>query len=600
MAVNVLATNVVTAMGRTTATAVDAMMQGRTGLEHHRAQETGVAEDYVASTVSVNPVDGLTPLESLAVESINEAMSHCDIDITSQRTMLVFSSTKGNINLLADDPAHPGYGKPAEAAAAIARHLGMTTHPLTVSNACISGLAALIAARRLIERGQSDTVIVCGAELIGRFIISGFQSFKALSDTTCKPFDADRHGLNLGEGAATIILSNKDLSHGCKDRDMDCKEQGNGCKNSITYNNDTTGGNRATAARWQLTAGAMCNDANHISGPSRTGEGAFRALKTVLETTAPDDIALVSAHGTATPYNDEMESIAIARAGLDHKPVNALKGYLGHTLGAAGVVECALLMECLDRSMIAPTLGYESHGVSRQLDIVGQWREKGEGNAFVKMLSGFGGTNAAVAFTRHAGTNIPEKQYAYILQASVNISPHSYTTADGTAHPLPTGEDGIPSLTALYRALQPGYPKFFKMDPMSRLAFLGAELLLGTPVKPDGDSTLPLDGDTALIVATRHGCIATDLAHIATIGNEEYFPSPSVFVYTLPNIAAGEVAIRHRLACETACYLTAHGMTHEQLLALAPGAPKRIITATVDHDGSNDFNCTMNLYSKQE
>ncbi|MDE6154798.1 MAG: beta-ketoacyl synthase, partial [Muribaculaceae bacterium] len=150
-----------------------------------------------------------------------------------------------------------------------------------------------------------------------------------------------------------------------------------------------------TPGVWYIEAGAMHNDANHISGPSRVGEGSYRCLRAVTKDIDINDIAVINTHGTATLYNDEMESIALDRAGLASVKVNAYKGYLGHTLGAAGVLECILSMLGIDNGIVLKTLGYESTGVSRLLNIVTE-NTATDRCMFVKMLSGFGGSNAAV------------------------------------------------------------------------------------------------------------------------------------------------------------------------------------------------------------
>jgi 3-oxoacyl-[acyl-carrier-protein] synthase-1 len=170
--------------------------------------------------------------------------------------------------------------------------------------------------------GKYNHAIVTGVDMLSKFIISGFQSFKALSLNNCKPFDANRDGLNIGEVAATLILSDK--------------------KESDIQLDDVV-----------LTSGAIRNDANHISGPSRTGEGAYLALKQVCSGIKTDEIAFINAHGTATPYNDEMEATAITRAALQHIPVSCLKGYFGHTLGGAGVLESIISTRSLkDRTVL--------------------------------------------------------------------------------------------------------------------------------------------------------------------------------------------------------------------------------------------------------
>jgi 3-oxoacyl-[acyl-carrier-protein] synthase-1 len=199
------------------------------------------------------------------------------------------------------------------AAKIIARHFRNPNIPIVVSNACISGLCAQITAKRVLESGRYDKVIVCGADVQSRFTISGFQSLKALSIEECKPFDISRNGLNLGEAAATIIYG-------------------------MTPDVTKEGGNR-----WNAVAGSIHNDAYHISTPSKDAEGCYRALRDVVSP-GGEEIAFISTHGTSTLYNDEMESKALTRAGADHIPINSFKGYYGHTMGAAGVLETILSM----------------------------------------------------------------------------------------------------------------------------------------------------------------------------------------------------------------------------------------------------------------
>jgi 3-oxoacyl-[acyl-carrier-protein] synthase-1 len=170
----------------------------------------------------------------------------------------------------------------------------------------------------------------------------------------------------------------------------------------------------------RLVAGAVRNDACHISAPSRTGEGSFRALQSILQniphpttqyslltthySLLTTQIAFINAHGTATPYNDAMEMSAIVRAGLENIPVNSLKSYFGHTLGAAGVVETIISLKALNEGVILKTLGYEN---SEQITMndeqfslhVCKENMETDKKYFVKMMSGFGGVNAALLFS---------------------------------------------------------------------------------------------------------------------------------------------------------------------------------------------------------
>ncbi len=148
----------------------------------------------------------------------------------------------------------------------------------------------------------------------------------------------------------------------------------------------------------QIINGASANDANHISGPSRTGDGLFQAIKeTMLNSSFKPDT--LNAHGTATPFNDEMESIAFERAGLNKVPLNSLKGYYGHTLGAAGVLETIITLEAAHDGKIIKSAGFSEIGVSGKVEIITEHKNANI-KAILKTASGFGGCNAAALFAK--------------------------------------------------------------------------------------------------------------------------------------------------------------------------------------------------------
>ena len=344
---------VVTPLGNTPEDVFRAVRQGRTALSMH----TGFPEPFYASMFGRDCVGEGMLFDQIVREAASTAVKDAGIDASSPRTGLVLSTIKGNVEVI--DKADVSL---AVQARRLANALGVTSQPVVVSNACISGLAALVQGMRMIQSGQYDHVIVAGAEVQSRFIVTGFQSLKALSLSACKPFDVTRDGLNLGEAAAAMVLS----------REESC---------------------------WQLVSGCIRNDANHISGPSRTGEGSYNALRYVLQDAHLDDVAFVNVHGTATRYNDEMEAIALGRAGLQNLPVNALKGTFGHTMGAAGILESILSMQALEAGVVLPTKGFETLGVSVPVNVSAKERPA-KGNSFVKLLSGFGGVNGALLFRK--------------------------------------------------------------------------------------------------------------------------------------------------------------------------------------------------------
>ena len=365
--------HIISPMGMSTAENYSAVKTGRSMLKRYEGH-WGLPEPFVASLMDREKMEQAfaemsdskpyTFFEKMIILSAAKALEQTDIDPSSEKVLFILSTTKGNVFLL--DKRETGFPKErvllGEAARQMTDYFHNPNAPLVVSNACISGVCAQIEAMRNLESGQFDNVVVVGCDVQSAFIVSGFQSFKALSVEPCKPFDAHRTGLNLGDAAATIVYARKD---------------------QINEND------------WVACKGAIRNDANHISGPSRTGEGSYRALKTVLGDVNPEEIAFINAHGTATLYNDEMESVAIERAGLSQVPVNGLKGYYGHTMGAAGLLETILSMQAIDDHNILATKGYETIGVTHPLVLSNQ-NQKTDKRAFIKLLSGFGGCNAAL------------------------------------------------------------------------------------------------------------------------------------------------------------------------------------------------------------
>ncbi|MDR0795058.1 MAG: beta-ketoacyl synthase [Tannerella sp.] len=378
-----LSDNIISSLGFTTNENYQKVKQGKSGLRFY-SDYFDLPEPFVVSMIDEEKLDDAfyqipnaskskirySKLEKAAVLSVTEALKHTEINPAGEQVLFILSTTKGNIFLL-DAQQNEGY-EPEQlylwrSAELIAGFFGNNNSPMVISNACISGAYALISAQRALESGRYNYAIVVGVDMLSRFIISGFQSFKALSQSHCRPFDANRDGLNVGEVAATVILAGKNES-GLRPHDI------------------------------VLSAGAICNDANHISGPSRTGEGAFLALRQVCSGIKTDELAYITAHGTATPYNDEMEAIAITRASLQHIPVNTLKGYFGHTLGGAGVVESIISTRSLKDRLVLKTQGFETLGVSHPLQIVTQ-NQAVTGTRCINMLSGFGGCNAALLYS---------------------------------------------------------------------------------------------------------------------------------------------------------------------------------------------------------
>jgi 3-oxoacyl-[acyl-carrier-protein] synthase I len=368
----VVSDNIFSPLGSTTAENFSRLKAGVSAVRRHD-RPAMADEPFYAALFDAGMDDGghYTKFEQLLITSISDALKTSDVDPADPRTILILSTTKGNISLLETAPsADPTLNRRMAlhtSARLIAGHFHFANTPIVISNACISGILALVTAMRLINSGNYDTAVVAGADVISKFVLSGFGSFQAISPGPCRPFDKSRDGINLGEGAGTIILSSREKYRG--------------------------------AIRFR--GGAAGNDANHISGPSRTGDELCLVINKSLAEAGltPGDIGFISAHGTATLYNDEMEAKAITLAGLQTVPVNSLKAYYGHTLGAAGLIESIVTLQSMREHLVLPSLGFVDNGVSMPLNICSSLLHTSLGSC-LKTASGFGGCNAAVVMSQ--------------------------------------------------------------------------------------------------------------------------------------------------------------------------------------------------------
>jgi 3-oxoacyl-[acyl-carrier-protein] synthase-1 len=371
----VVSDNIISPLGYSTRENFSRIKNNESGIKKHAGGKMA-AEDFFAALFP-DSVDQLlndsryTRFEKILIASISAALKDSDIDIRGERTVLILSSTKGNISLIENESGSDTIDERVSlyrSGALITEYFGLHNKPLIISNACISGVMGILVAKRLINSGSYDHAVVAGADTITQFILSGFQSFQAISSEPCRPFDAERKGITLGEAAGTLILTgNKQIR------------------------------NQGIAIR----GGSVSNDANHISGPSRTGEPLYYAVRKALQESglAAADIDFISAHGTATLYNDEMEAKAIALAGMEAVPVNSLKGYYGHTLGAAGLIETIVSIHSLKENTVIPTRGFVNPGVSKPITVCNELMET-ELNNCLKTASGFGGCNAALVISK--------------------------------------------------------------------------------------------------------------------------------------------------------------------------------------------------------
>ena len=559
----VISDNITSPLGLTTEQTYKAVRQGKSGLSHYPCENGEGGWNDLPFPIEASlfnkeqwdkiMVDGFSKFESLVLHSVKAAIS--TLIFNKERAILILSSTKGDIELLEKGEDMSSL---ADAAKKVSMAIGIENDPIVVCNACISGVSAIILGQRLVDCGNYSNVIVCGADVQSRFIVSGFQALKALSEEPCRPFDIERLGLNLGEAAATIVLSSE--------------------------MNSPKG--------WKIDKGAICNDAYHISAPHPKGLGAGMALCKMKD--ADNPISVIGVHGTATMYNDQMESKAIEMAELQDVPLSALKGYFGHTMGAAGVLETIITMRALEDGLILPSKGFETCGVSGKVKISDK-SVMVHGNTFVKMLSGFGGCNGAVRVSDRFLPVIIVNDILVSQTHSVRIT-QDEIVVDGNR--LDVKSHGKEMLTEVYKTKIGNYPKFYKMDMLSRLAFVASELLIGCDEENDDHSN-----DRAVVLFNHSSSIIADRQYVKSIEIDDFFPSPAAFVYTLPNITTGEIALRNGYHGETSFYILAE--RNEKLMQRVIKSTfidrdiKSVIGGWIDCPSEDKFECDIRIYVKE-
>ncbi len=316
------------------------------------------------SFLKISEDNTFTKLEKMLILALHPIVNKNKI---TEKSVLILSTTKGNISLLENQELPIEEAQLGTLANKINAFFGFKTEPIVVSNACVSGVLAVSVAKRMIQFGTYDNAFVLAGDEISEFVLSGFNSFQAMSNLPCAPYDANRNGVTLGEAAAAVYISSEKPT-----------------ENAVAIIGD----------------GAI-NDANHISGPSRTGEGLFKSIESAFKEAniVKDKLDYISAHGTATLYNDEMEAIAFSRSEIDNVPINSLKGYYGHTLGASGLLEIVIGLQSVHNEELLASKGFKNSGVSIPIEVLKENRKK-EINYFLKTASGFGGCNTAILFEK--------------------------------------------------------------------------------------------------------------------------------------------------------------------------------------------------------
>ena len=334
--------------------------------------------------VSRFPVDNYSSRLAACIEDLKpsggRSMTHAlvdrlfgDMGPVPPDAFLITATTKAGIDnlelLCRGYPAHAQDILLSSIPDMISEKLGMRTGGINISASCASSTVALARGAGMIAQRKTEAVLVCCVDLVTEFIFSGFSALKALSPIPCQPFDRDRQGLSVGEGAAALLLMSEERAKR-EDRPP-----------------------LGTIQGW-----GMANDASHITAPAKSGRGLVQAISQALRMAQkqPEEITAINAHGTGTIYNDLMELTAFRQIFGERKiPIYSVKGAVGHCLGAAGGIEAALGLKTLSAQLIPPTAGL----VTPMEEAIGRVSSEPvtiSGDTLLTTNSGFGGINAAL------------------------------------------------------------------------------------------------------------------------------------------------------------------------------------------------------------
>jgi hypothetical protein len=419
--------------------------------------------------------------------------------------LVLLATTKGEVGLWCDAllAADGGYhGGPAWLARILGERLGAPA--FAVNAACASGPLAAGVAARWLGAGRAQLVLLLGADRCGPFVVDGFTALKALDPIACRPFDAERVGLRLGEAAAAVVL------------EADAREQ-------------------AGAPGLHLQGWGASMDANHLTGPSRDGSGLASACRRALARAGGPVPALVIAHGTGTRYNDDSESLAYAAA-CPGTPITALKGVIGHSLGACGVVELACAQEFRRAGRCSGTVNLRRQGCAGKVRVLPPGTHPLPPGALLAANAGFGGLNGALVIAAQPAPPAAPRSATCVLTAE--LGPHCWTRQrpgqppEEQAWSEPGSAGALPRLSAreVHGAVDASWGR---MDLACRaLVALGQVLA-------------PLPGDCAVVLCSASGCAATDRLYEGERRGGS--ADPQRFAYTLPSTPIGELSIRLKL-----------------------------------------------------
>ncbi len=378
----------------------------------HGAKQVGIARGFDEAKYSK-----LSHCGKILFAAIEDALANLDLsEIAPSRISLFFGTSIGGIfeaeNMLARNLECPKNQSWRELrdyecstiAEYASKKFSFSGECVTYSTACSSSSLALADACNAIVQGDCDVVIVCGADAISRITVNGFGSLLLLSQGRARPFDKDRDGINLGEAGAVVVLASDEVAK------------------KVSQN----------ASLGVVTGWACSADAYHPTAPHPDGEGAARAMSSLLAKArvSPSEISYYNAHGTGTKGNDVAEFSAMKKIfGADIPPYSSVKRAFGHTLGASGVLNVVLTIEAMRRGVLLPNLGFASSGDEFSQEPIRSTKDAKISNALCVSL-GFGGNNSATVLSQNDVASEASEQKRLFVYSFGAVAPN----LNGRAH----------------------------------------------------------------------------------------------------------------------------------------------------------------------
>jgi 3-oxoacyl-[acyl-carrier-protein] synthase II len=407
--VHVTGMGVVSSLGLGRRAFWDALVSGRSAARPISLFDTAeLGRDLGCEVTDFRPRDHLSLAESrrvgrcsgFAIAAARMAVADAGLRLSpaeQERTDVILGTTMGEVDVISElESAWLHHGEDAVAVGKLARY-GTTLLPVHVARAlgarglvqalpaaCAAGNYAIGFAYDQIRRGRADVVITGASEILDKVQYAGFVRLGAIAPERCQPFDKNRKGLLIGEGAAILVLESEE--HALR---------------------------RGATSLAEIGGYGLACDAHHITRPHPEGKGSIHATREAIRMSGlvPSQIDFVNAHGTGTPANDQVEALVMREVfGARRVPISSIKSMLGHCMGAASALEAVACVETILSGVYPPTIHFEESDPECDVDLVANTARKGKADVVLNNSLAFGGYDAVVSFARPGFLPDPEQR----------------------------------------------------------------------------------------------------------------------------------------------------------------------------------------------